>query len=288
MSEKQKKRFDRIAKDCLEAQIPFPEQLVERFERVAKKLNEDWGRPPAAEYLNDLIFPSRPGRQGFPPEVAEEILALKNLHEERYTNVFQTIWDPFDQMYRDKSGEEEKKETGREQTPPPQSRPSIYKTRKQVAQTPAEEQKYSAMIAQLLPEPVRKVLARARVARAQSGVAVTLPAPESELEELLLDAESLLEEEHFNSGTAILEQITTLFPDESPFAYLRLMEIYHLIERPEDFDWVNQRLCEQYNCSRMEWTAKRQQFRANLDKLAESFLINIKLAESFLINMRRE
>ena len=60
MSEKQKKRFDRIAKDCLEAQIPFPEQLVERFERVAKKLNEDWGRPPAAEYLNDLIFPSRP------------------------------------------------------------------------------------------------------------------------------------------------------------------------------------------------------------------------------------
>ena len=276
MSEKQKKRFDRIAKDCLEAQIPFPEQLVERFERVAKKLNEDWGRPPAAEYLNDLIFPSRPGRQGFPPEVAEEILALKNLHEERYTNVFQTIWDPFDQMYRDKSGEKEKKETDREQTPPPQSRPSIYKTREQVATTPAEEQKYSAMIAQLLPEPVRKVLTRARVARAQSGVAVTLPAPESELEELLLDAESLLEEEHFNSGTAILEQITTLFPDESPFAYLRLMEIYHLIERPEDFDWVNQRLCEQYNCSRLEWIAQRKQFIASLDKLAESFLISMR------------
>ena len=172
--------------------------------------------------------------------------------------------------------EEEKKETDREQTPPPQSRPSIYKTREQVATTPAEEQKYSAMIAQLLPEPVRKVLARAKVARAQSGVAVTLPAPESELEELLLDAESLLEEEHFNSGTAILEQITTLFPDESPFAYLRLMEIYHLIQRPEDFDWVNQRLCEQYNCSRLEWTAQREQFRASLDKLAESFLISMR------------
>ena len=276
MSEKQKKRFDRIAKDCVEGQIPFPEQLVERFERVAKKLNEDWGRPPAAEYLNDLIFPSRPGRQGFPPEVAEEILALKNLHEERYTNVFQTIWDPFDQMYRDKSGEEEKKEPEYEQAPPPENRPSIYKTRNQLAETPAEEHKYSAMVAQLLPESVRKMLARVRIARAQSGLTVTLPPPESELEELLLDAETLLEEEHFNSGTAILEQITTLFPDESPFAYLRLMEIYQLIQRPEDFDWVNQRLCEQYNCSRLEWTAQREQFRASLDKLAESFLISMR------------
>ena len=278
MSGKDKKRFNRIAEDCLEAQVPFPEQLVERFERVAKKLNEDWGRPPAAEYLHDLIFPSRPGRQGFPPEVAEEILALKNLHEERYTNVFQTVWDPFDQMYRDKPDEKErqKKAPEREQTSSPETRPSIYNKRKQVAETPAEEQRYSAMVAQLLPESVRKMLARVRIARAQSGLTVTLPPPESELEELLLDAESLLEEEHFNSGTAILEQITTLFPEESPFAYLRLMEIYHLIERPEDFDWVNQRLCEQFNCSRMEWTAKRQQFRANLDQLAESFLISMR------------
>ena len=278
MSSKQKKRFDRIAQDCLEANIPFPEQLVDRFERVAKKLNEDWGRPPAAEYLHDLIFPSRPGRQGFPPEVAEEILALKNLHEERYTNLFQTVWDPFDQMYRDKSGEDEKKkEANQEHTPPPQqNKPSIYKTRSQVTEVPAEEQKYSAMVAQLLPESVRKVLTRTRIAKAQSGMAVTLPAPESELEELLLDAETMLEEEHFNSGTAILEQITTLFPDESPFAYLRLMEIYQMIERPEDFEWVRQRLGEQFDCPQLEWTTQRQKFRAELDSLAEAFLIAMR------------
>ncbi len=283
MSGKHKKLFDRIAKDCVEAQVPFPEQLVDRFERVAKKLNEDWGRPPAAEYLHDLIFPSRPGRQGFPPEVAEEILALKNLHEERYTNVFQTVWDPFDQMYRDKSGEGEKQKEKdrekrkREQNSSPETMESIYKTRdKQVAETPAEEQKYSAMVAQMLPESVRKILARVRIARAQSGLTVTLPPPESELDELLLDAESLLEEEHFNSGTALLEQITTLFPDESPFAYLRLMEIYHLIQRPEDYQWVNQRLCEQFNCSQMEWIADHQQFRVELDQLAEAFLISMR------------
>ncbi len=283
MSGKHKKLFDRIAKDCVEAQVPFPEQLVDRFERVAKKLNEDWGRPPAAEYLHDLIFPSRPGRQGFPPEVAEEILALKNLHEERYTNVFQTVWDPFDQMYRDKSDEGEKQkerkwqEHKREQNSSPETRESIYKTRdKQIVETPAEEQKYSAMVAQMLPESVRKMLARIRIARAQSGLTITLPPPESELDELLLDAESLLEEEHFNSGTALLEQITTLFPDQSPFAYLRLMEMYHLIQRPEDYQWVNQRLCEQFNCSQMEWIADHQQFRVELDQLAEAFLISMR------------
>ncbi len=275
MSNSDDPRFARIARDCREAHVPFPEQLASRFERVAKKLNEHWGKPPAAEYLEDLIFPSRPGRQGFPPEVVEEILALKNLHSERYTNVFQTVWDPFEMMYKDKSAEsKEKADTN--QTASRTGGPSIYSTRKKVAQTPAEEHKYSAMIAQLLPESVRKMMAQVRAARTSSGLTVTLPPPQSEPEELLLDAESLLEEDHFNSGTAILEQITTLFPDESPFAYLRLMEIYHLIQRREDFDWVSQRLSEQFHCDKVEWETGHDTVRANLDRVAESFLIAMR------------
>lgn len=289
-------RFSKIAKDCREANIAFPEQLVERFERVAKKLNEDWGKLPAAEYLHDLIFPSRPGRRGFPPEVAEEILALKTLHEEKYTFVHQTVWDPFDAMMRDKGKKEEADATHRVR--PQSSEPSIYKSRNAstempaaqapfIAETPAEQAqfgaevpaaqaKFSAMIAQLLPESVRKILTRVRVERAQSGVTVTVATPGSELDELLVDAESLLEEEHFNSGTAILEQVTTLFPEESPFAYLRLMEIYHLIGRPDDFEWVNQRLSEQFNCARIEWVAQHVQFMTGLDSLAESFLVAMR------------
>ena len=275
-------RFAKIAKDCREANIPFPEQLVERFERVAKKLNEDWGKPAAAEYLHDLIFPSRPGRRGFPPEVAEEILAIKTMHEERYTFLSQTVWDPFDAMMRDKAKQDEANQAG-----PQTTEPSIYKSRKSSAEipaappplsavTPATETKFSAMVAQLLPDSVRKTLTRIRVARSQSGLTVTLEAPESEFDELLVDAESLLEGEHFNSGTAILEQVTTLFPDESPFAYLRLMEIYHLMDRPDDFEWVNQRLNEQFNCARIEWVAQHGQLMSALDQLAESFLVAMR------------
>jgi len=289
-------RFAKIAKDCREANVPFPEQLVERFERVAKKLNEDWGKPAAAEYLHDLIFPSRPGRRGFPPEVAEEILAIKTLHEERYTFLSQTVWDPFDAMMRDKGSKEGEDAANRAR--PQSAEPSIYKSRKSVAEIPVApprfsaepppaqpqfsaeipvmEPKFSAMVAQLLPDSVRKQLARIRTAQAQSGLTVTLAAPESELDELLVDAESLLENEHFNSGTAILEQIATLFPDESPFAYLRLMEIYHLMGRPDDFEWVNQRLNEQFNCPRVEWVAQHGQLLSALDRLAESFLVAMR------------
>lgn len=297
-------RFGKIAKDCREANVPFPEQLVARFERVAKKLNEDWGKPAAAEYLHDLIFPSRPGRRGFPPEVAEEILAIKTLHEERYTFLSQTVWDPFDAMMRDKG---KKEEANRER--PQTSEPSIYKSRNTSAEfpaaqplssagipamqplsspetpvtqapasagIPATQAKFSAMVAQLLPESVRKLLTQIRAARAQPGLTVTIAAPESELDELLVDAESLIEEQHFNSGTAILEQFATLFPDESPFAYLRLMEIYHLMGRPDDFEWVNQRLGEQFDCPRVAWVAQHAQFMDAIDRIAESFLVAMR------------
>ena len=274
MTTEDERQYEKIARDCREANIPFPEKLVEQFERVAKQLNESWGRPPAAEYLQDLIFPSRPGRRGFPPEVAEEILALKNLHEERYTNLFQTVWDPFDLMYKDStsSGKKKKEADLPDRSDSQPNTPSIYSKRKDIAGSPvtlAARQKYSTMIAQFLPEPVRQRLA-------QSLPAAAVPAPDSELEELLLDAERLIEEEHLNAGSAILEQVTTLFPDESPFAYLRLMEIYHLIQRREDYDWVNQRLCEQFNCDRLEWAADHEAFRANLDRLAEAFLIGMR------------
>lgn len=279
MSRDDDRRFEKIANDCREANIPFPEKLVEQFERVAKQLNKDWGRPPAAEYLQDLIFPSRPGRRGFPPEVAEEILALKTLHEERYTNLFQTVWDPFESMYKDSSGDKKKQPDHPERADSQPNRPSIYGTRKGTTAppvTPAAQQKYSAMIAQFLPESVRHQLAQLRIARAQSLPSVAVSAPNSELEELLLDAERLLEEDHFNAGTAILEQITMLFPEESPFAYLRLMEIYHLIQRPDDYEWVNQRLCEQFDCDKLEWITQREAFRTRLDSLAESFLIKMR------------
>jgi hypothetical protein len=306
MSIDERQAYARIANDCREAKVPFPAELAKQFARVARQLNEDWGKPAAAEFLQDLIFPSRPGRRGFPPEVAEEILALKNLHEERYANLLQTVWDPFDMLYKDSSGEKDKPAASASASATDQklNTPSIYRTRNQVppapagrtdgpalepssstagvplpaapATPPAPSTNYSQMVAQLLPEAVRRQVNQVRTMRAQSGAASALPAPSSELEELLADAEQLLEDGHLNSGTAILEQVTTLFPDESPFAYLRLMEIYYLIQRQEDYDWVAQRMCEQFNCDKLEWVAPSETFKNNLDRLAERYLIGLR------------
>ena len=55
----------------------YPRQLVERFPHVAERLDLMWNDPAAtAAYFTELMVSSRPSRQGFPPEVAAEIVAL--------------------------------------------------------------------------------------------------------------------------------------------------------------------------------------------------------------------
>ncbi len=55
----------------------YPHQLVARFPHVARKIEAMWGDAGAtADYFTELMIPSRPNRQGFPPEVAAEIMSL--------------------------------------------------------------------------------------------------------------------------------------------------------------------------------------------------------------------
>ncbi|MCG2576523.1 ankyrin repeat domain-containing protein [Dechloromonas sp. XY25] len=55
----------------------YPHQLVARFPHVARKLEAIWNNPEAAaDYFTELMIPSRPNRQGFPPDVAAEIISL--------------------------------------------------------------------------------------------------------------------------------------------------------------------------------------------------------------------
>jgi len=267
MNRKHIEPFGRIAKDCREANVAFPDKLVEQFERVAHKLNEDWGTPEAAEYLNDLLFPSRPGRRGFPPEVANEILVIKSLHEERYAHVLGTVWDATRKPQQRSARDDRDPAQSRDDTQPRQ--PSIYATRSKMA----AKERHSASVARLMPKNLREQLTRISTSQAMAtGPASPVPAPASELEELLLDAERLFEENHLNSGSALLEQLTTLFPESSPYAYLRLMEIYFRMQRQEDFDWASQRLSEQFGCDKLDWVPEPDAFMANLDRLAEKFL----------------
>ncbi len=271
VSQDPKEPFGKIIRDCREANVPYPKNLFEQFARVAHKLNETWGRMPTVDYLQDLIFPARPGRRGFPPEVAKEILMLKNLHEERYARMMNTVWDPYDQMFKERDNPDDADKEKAEQRNDTQPKgPSIYSTR--ASASPSAAVQRSAAVAQLMPPLVRDLLAKIDASKSVAGPAMRVPAPANEPDEILLDAERLLGEEHINSGTGLLELLTTLHPNYSPYTYMRLMEIYYHLKRREDYDWVCQRMCEQYSCDKIGWAATNEAFVKNLDLTAQMFL----------------
>jgi len=65
----------------------YPHALEERFERILTKIDELWDRPELQEYFSDLIIDKRGGRQGFPREVLNDILMLRELREEQTLRV---------------------------------------------------------------------------------------------------------------------------------------------------------------------------------------------------------
>ena len=61
-----------------------PNRLCAAFPRVANRLALLWRDPGLTEhYLDDLLAPRRPGRQGFPSDVSVELLALLLCNEQR-------------------------------------------------------------------------------------------------------------------------------------------------------------------------------------------------------------
>jgi uncharacterized protein len=55
----------------------YPHQLVARFPHIAQHISALWNKgDDLAEYFTELMVSQRPQRQGFPPEVATEILSL--------------------------------------------------------------------------------------------------------------------------------------------------------------------------------------------------------------------
>lgn len=55
----------------------YPHRLVVQFPHVARHLESIWrDKTAVADYLSDLMIPSRPNRKGFPPDVAAEIMSL--------------------------------------------------------------------------------------------------------------------------------------------------------------------------------------------------------------------
>lgn len=59
----------------------YPTQMESKFPRILAKIVSLWGKPGLDVYLGELMVSDRPGRQGFPGDVAMEIFRLSMLHE---------------------------------------------------------------------------------------------------------------------------------------------------------------------------------------------------------------
>jgi hypothetical protein len=60
----------------------YPHKLEARFPHVIDRMVALWGSAELRPFLDALMLADRPGRQGFPPEVATEIFRLVNVLDE--------------------------------------------------------------------------------------------------------------------------------------------------------------------------------------------------------------
>jgi len=57
----------------------YPHKLEARFPHVVERLAKLWGTSELRPFMDTLLIADRPGRQGFPPDVATEIFRLEVL-----------------------------------------------------------------------------------------------------------------------------------------------------------------------------------------------------------------
>ena len=63
----------------------YPHKLEQSFPHILDRLIIMWDSPEFDAYLNKFMLDTRAhARQGFPPEVADEILRLSRLHSEQF------------------------------------------------------------------------------------------------------------------------------------------------------------------------------------------------------------
>lgn len=91
----------------------YPHGVEKNYPRVFEKIHLLWGTPELDPYLNDLIMDSRGGqRQGFPPNVASEILRLSLVHARQQDSSKGDAWGNVAEKHR-----EGVEELGFKQTP---------------------------------------------------------------------------------------------------------------------------------------------------------------------------
>lgn len=62
----------------------YPYALEEHFDRILIRIEQLWQTPKIHEYFSSLIIDSRGGRRGFPKDVMEDILRLRQVRQSDY------------------------------------------------------------------------------------------------------------------------------------------------------------------------------------------------------------
>lgn len=62
----------------------YPYALEARFDRILIKIEQLWHTPQIHDYFSSLIIDSRGGRQGFPKDVIDDILRLRQVRHSQY------------------------------------------------------------------------------------------------------------------------------------------------------------------------------------------------------------
>lgn len=58
----------------------YPAALEEKYSRIFNRIMDLWGMMELEEYFSELMVDKRGGRQGFPPDVLNDILTLSRIH----------------------------------------------------------------------------------------------------------------------------------------------------------------------------------------------------------------
>jgi hypothetical protein len=262
--------FDRIASDCMAKRMEFPAQLAANYMRILQKINELWGSPTAVRYIDELIMPSRVDRQGFTPEVALELVSLKQLHEYTYPTRNLNIWDPYYYVNRERFKTLEERPSGAEtpaadensakRRPAAKLRPSVYKSwfasngSRHLRNSPIGSLCPTKAFSERLTNPS------------------TDPAAKACIEEILMDAEELLGIRRIRSAIALYEQAIARYPRYSAYPHLRLLEIYYDLESREEFERVARQFSEQFSVGPIRWVLIKVEFWAQLDRIAAALL----------------
>ena len=75
----------------------YPFALEQKYERILNKITDLWDTPEIDDYFADLLMDERGDRQGFPQEVAREIVTLSKTHEMLKQQAVSEGSDPWEQ-----------------------------------------------------------------------------------------------------------------------------------------------------------------------------------------------